>query len=161
MTDKDFDRLIDLANVGGGFVPANENAIELLEQSKRGEVLSFLEVTDRDLRFHRCYMSLLGFIYDYLPQSFKKKVAKKNFYRFIKHLKGKYDVLFEFKDGTKLVEYESIAFGKMSEKRFKTYIREQLPFIYSEVIGVFFEGDIYNGIIETIETEYEKFLNKL
>jgi hypothetical protein len=161
MTDKDYDRLIEVLNVGGGFVPHNPNAIELLEQSTKGEIITLLEVTDRDLNFHRAYMSLLGFIYDYLPPNFKRAVKKNNFYRWLKHLKGQYQVLFEFQDGTKLVEYDSIAFGRMSQKSFESYIREQLPWIYSEVIGKFFTGDIYDGIIETIENEYKKFLSKL
>jgi hypothetical protein len=161
MTDKDYDRLMEWVNVGGGLTPQNDNAIELLEQSTRGEILTFLEVTDRDLNFHRAYMSLLGFIYDYLPPNFKKAVKKNNFYRWLKHLKGQYQVLFEFQDGTKLVEYDSIAFGRMSQKSFESYIREQLPWIYSEVIGKFFTGKIYDGIIETIENEYQKFLAKL
>lgn len=161
MTDKQYHKIIELSNVGGGFIPVNPLATELLEQSHRGEVLSFLEITNRDLKFHRCYFSLLGFIYDYLPGSFKKKVARDNFYLFVKHLKGEYKVLFEFKDGTKMVEYDSIAFGRMSQKSFESYIRESLPFIYTEIIGAFFEGEIYNGIIDTIEEEYSKFLSKL
>jgi len=161
MTDKDYHRTIELSNVGGGFIPVNQNATELLEQSFKGEVLSFLEVTNRDIKFHRCYFSLLSFIYDYLPQSFKKKVEKDKFYIFVKHLKGEYSVLFEFKDGTRMVEYDSIAFGRMSQKTFENYIREQLPFIYENVIGAYFEGDIYNGIIETIEEEFKRLLAKL
>ena len=147
--------------LGGGFIPTNPNATELLEHSHKGEVLAFLEVTNRDLKFHRCYFSLLSFIYDYLPKSFKNKVAKDNFYLFIKHLKGEYRILFEFKDGTRMVEYDSIAFGKMSQKSFENYIREQLPFIYTEIVGSFFEGEMYNGIIQTIEDEYQKFLSKI
>lgn len=161
MTDKDYHKLMDFANVGGGLIPVSANAKELMEQMGKGEVVSFIETTSRDLSFHRCYFSLLGFIYDYLPESFKTKVNKDNFYIFLKHLKGQYNVLFTFKDGTKLVEYESIAFGRMSQKTFENYIREQLPWIYENVIGQFFKGDIYNGIIETIEEEYKKFLSKL
>lgn len=161
MTDKDFDKIQQWVNVGGGLTPYSQNAIELLEQSAKGEIISFIEVTNRDLNFHRCYMSLLAFIYEYLPPAFKKKVTKQNFYKWLKHLKGEYDVLFEFKDGTKLVEYESIAFGRMSQKTFENYIRDQLPWIYENVIGKYFEGNIYNGIIETIEDEYKVFLSKL
>jgi hypothetical protein len=161
MTDKDFDKIQQWLNVGGGLTPYSDNAIELLDQSSKGEILSFIEVTDRDLKFHRCYMSLISYIYDYLPNSFKRKVPKKNFYKFLKHLKGEYEVLFEFQDGTKLIEYESIAFGRMSQKTFENYIRDQLPWVYTNVIGKFFEGEMYNGIIETIEEEYKKFLSKL
>lgn len=161
MKDKDFHNLVDFYNAGGGLLPVNQKAHEIIEQSDKGEVISFLEVTQRDLRFHRCYMSLIAFIYGYLPNSFHKQVPKDKFYLWLKHLKGQYDVLFEFENGTTLVEYESISFGRMSQKRFENYIREQMPWIYSNVIGKFFEGQIYDNIIETIEKEYEKFFAKL
>ena len=161
MKDTEYNRLIELTYMGGGFLPANQNAQDLTDQCVKGEIITFREVTKRDLRFHRCYMSLLGFIYDYLPNTFKAKVTKDHFYQWLKHLKGQYEVLFEFKDGTRLVEYESIAFGNMSEKRFREYVKKQLPWIYENVLGAFFEGDILSGIIETIEIEYERFLQKL
>jgi len=106
-------------------------------------------------------MSLLAYIYDYLPNSFKKKVAKDKFYVFLKHLKGNYEVLFEFKDGSKMIEYESISFGRMSQKTFESFVRDQLPFIYENVLGAFFEGDIYDAVVKNIEMEYEKFLAQL
>jgi len=161
MNNSDFDKLVELCCVGRGWTPANSNAEELLDSMTRGEIIAVREVTQRDLKFHRAYFSLLNFIYDYLPLSFKRKVPKQHFYKFVKHLRGEYDVLFEFKDGTKLVEYPSISFGRMSQKRFEGYIREQLPWIYENIIGAFFEGEIYKNIIETIEMEYEKFLQKL
>ena len=161
MKDSEYFKLIQLANVGGGFIPANDNANELLEQSHKGEILSFKEITARDIRFHRCYFALIRFIYDYLPLKFRKAVPEDKFYIFIKHLKGEYQVLFEFKDGTKMVEYESISFGNMSQKRFEAFIREQLPFIYENVLASFFEGQMYDGIVKTIEAEFERFLAKL
>jgi hypothetical protein len=60
-----------------------------------------------------------------------------------------------------MVEYDSIAFGRMSQKTFESYIREQLPWIYEEVLGSYFEGEMLDGIIETIEEEFKKFLAKL
>lgn len=161
MTDKDYNKSLQLVWVGGGFLPANERASELAEQCRNGEILSFMEITDRDIKFHRAYMSLLAFIYGYLPPQFKSVVPKDKFYQFLKHLKGQYKVLFSFKDGTQLVEYDSIAFGNMSEKRFKEYVKEQLPWIYTNVIGEFFKDEIYDSIIATIELEYEKFFSKL
>jgi len=161
MKDSDFLKLVELVNVGGGFMPANENATELLEQSVKGEILQFTEVTQRDVIFHRCYFSLIGYIYDYLPKQFKSQVKKQDFYIFLKHLKGNYKVLFTFKDGTKMVEYDSLSFGRMSQKTFENYIKEQLPWIYAEVIAPFYDGVIYDGIVENIENEYRKFLVKL
>ena len=161
MTDSDYNNILEFANAGGGLLPANQMANDLIEQSSKGEIMSFLEVTARDLKFHRCYMSLLGFIYDYLPQKFQKKVPKKNFYQFVKHLKGDYDVVFTFSDGSQLVEYKSIAFGRMSQKTFEAYIRETLPYIYEKIIFKLFDEQIAKNIIETIEEEYKKFLSKL
>lgn len=161
MKDKDFYNLVDFYNAGGGLLPVNQKAHEIIEQSDKGEVISFLEVTQRDLKFHRCYMSLLAFIYGYLPDKFKKQVPKEKFYIWLKHLKGQYEVVFEFQDGTKMVEYESISFGRMSQKAFENYVREQLPWIYSNVIGAFFNGQIYDNIINTIEEEFKIFLAKL
>ena len=161
MKDSDFQKRIDIANAGGGWIPVNQNAIELLEQSQKGEVLSFMELTYRDLKFHRCYFALLNFIYGYMPKKFKDTISEDKFYIWLKHLKGQYEVLFTFSDGTTLVEYDSISFGRMSQKTFENYIREQLPFIYTEIIGAYFEGEIYNGIVDTIEEEYKKFLSKL
>lgn len=162
MTDKDFNKVVEFYNAGGGLLPVNEKAHELLDQSDSGEILTFLEVTQRDLKFHRCYMSLLKFIYGYMPKKFRDAVKEKNFYVWLKHLKGSYDVLFEFEDGTVMIEYESIAFGRMSQKAFEDYIREQLPWIYENVIKEYFPDPIiHNGMIETIEEEYKKFLAKL
>ncbi len=161
MTHSEYRNLIELAWMGGGFVPSNVLAIELCEQLKRGEVVAFKEATARDIKFHRAYMGLLSFIYGYMPVQFQHAVPEQHFYKFLKHLKGNYDVLYKFKDGTKLVEYESISFGRMSQKRFEAYIREQLPWIYSEVLGAYFEGEMLNGIIATIEEEWENFLKNL
>ena len=161
MKDTEFYKLTEWLCVGGGLTPYNANAIELLEQSGRGEILTMREMTNRDLSFHRAYFSLLGYIYDFLPSAFKSNIPKEEFYKFVKHLKGEYKVIFTFKDGSKMVEYDSVAMGKMSQKAFEDYIREQLPWIYTEVLGAYFQGDMLNGIIDTIEEEYKKFLSKL
>ena len=161
MKDSDFDKLIELTWIGGGFIPANPNAIDLSQQTKDGETLTFREVTARDLSFHKCYMSLLGYIWTLLPKKFKETIPKDKFYVFVKHLRGNYDIVFTFRNGTKLIEYKSIAFGAMSQKTFEEYIKELLPWIYSDVINAFYKGTKYDNIIAQIEKEYEKFLSKL
>lgn len=161
MKDSDYHKLVEFTNAGGGLLPLNQNAIEICDLSRKGEILQFIEVTPRDLKFHKCYFALLNFIYEYLPQKFKNKVPENKFYQFIKHLEGKFETIYTFEDGSSLNEYESISFGNMSEIRFRAFIREQLPFIYQNVLAKFFEGKIYDSIIETIETEFERFLTKL
>jgi hypothetical protein len=51
----------------------------------------------------------------------------------------------------------------MSEHTFRDYIRNQLPWIYSDVIGKYYKpgGWRYNRKINSIEEEYKKFLSKL
>ncbi|MFA5298320.1 MAG: hypothetical protein WC389_08960 [Lutibacter sp.] len=161
MNDKQFTRLMEFAFVGGGFIPANQNAQELMDGLRRGEVVAFNEVTTRDVKFHRCYFSLISQIWGYMPKQFKQSVPREQFYHWLKHLKGEYQVRFKFKDGTTLVEYESIAFGNMSERRFHDYIKEQLPWIYENVLGVYFGGEMLAGIIETIEDDYQRFMSKI
>lgn len=161
MTDKDYNNILEFCYMGGGWIPANQNANELSEQLVKGEITQFKEVTQRDISFHRCYFALLAEIWGYMPAKFKKKIPKEKFYLWLKHLKGEYKVIFEFKDGTKMVEYDSISFGKLSQIKFKEYVKEQMPFIYTNVIGAFFEGEIYNSIIGNIESDFERFFDKL
>ena len=162
MKDTDYTKLIELTPVGGGYLPVNEAAHSLLDNCHSGEVLTFQEVSARDLNFHRAYFSLIGYIYDWLPKTFKETIPKDRFYQFLKHLKGEYKIIFEFKDGTKFIEYQSIAFGRMSQKSFEEYVRNQLPFIYGEVIQVLYKDKATSDrIILAIEDEYQRFLSKL
>jgi hypothetical protein len=162
MRDSEYDRLSEWVNVGGALTPYNQLATGLSDTAKKGEIITMREMTDRDLRFHRCYMSLIGFIYDQLPNQFRKKLAKKHFYKYLKHLKGNFDIIAQFGDIV-LVEYESISFARMSEHAFRDYVRDQLPWIYSNVIGRYYKPGYwrYNRRIEAIEEEYKKFLSKL
>ncbi len=162
MKDLDFEKLIELKAVGGGFMPENDNAQVLLDSLPNGHVLVFIEVTDRDVKFHRAYFSFIGYIWDWLPQSFKKKIPKNKFYKFLKHLRKEYDVIMTFKDGSQIVEYRSIAFGKMSQATFAEYVKQQLPSIYGEVIQVLFpDKKQSDNVIASIEEEYKIFLSKL
>lgn len=161
MKDTDYHSLLQFKYMGGGLIPHNEKAQELCMFAKKNDIIEFKEATQRDLSFHRCYMSLLSYVYDFMPTKFKEAVPKQNFYKWLKHLKGEYNVIFEYKDGTKYIEYESISFGRMSQLKFKDYINEQLPYIYENVIGAFYDGDMKDGIIESIESTYESFYQKL
>lgn len=161
MTDTTYNDLHEFVMEGAGWIPNNQNAQELMEQTSPGEVQMFKEVTGRDLKRLKCYFSLLNYIWEYMPDHFKVKVPCDKFYLWLKHLRGDWDVVFEFADGTKLIEYTSISFGKMSEHEFRQYIKNQMPFIYEKVIGMMYEGDVYDGIVDTIENDYSSFFQKL
>jgi hypothetical protein len=163
MKDSDYTRLSEWINEGtGALMPYNSLAQDLTDTVKKGEIITMLEMTDRDLRFHRCYFSLVNYIYSQMPRRFRAKLPEKYFYKYLKHLKGQFDIIAQFGDVV-LVEYDSIAFGRMSEHTFREYIRNQLPWIYSDVIGKYYKvgGWRYNKKINDIEDEYKKFLSKL
>lgn len=161
MKDTDYNDRIELVNVGGGWMPANEPAEELLISTAKGELTTFQEVSARDLKFHKCYMLLLSYIYDYMPVNFRRKISKGNFYKWLKHIKGEYKECYTFKDGTKLIEYTSISFAKMTQHKFKEYVSEQLPYIYENVIGACYEGEMYQSIINDIEEKFKFYFNQL
>lgn len=161
MTDTTYNDLHEFVMEGAGWIPNNQNAQELMEQTSPGEIQMFKEVTDRDIVFMKCYFTLLNYIWSYMPDSFKVKVPVGKFYLWLKHLRKDYDVVFEFADGTRLVEYKSISFARMSQFEFETYVREQLPFIYENVIGLTYSGDRYDNVLYNIEKEFKIFLGKL
>lgn len=162
MKKKDFDKLIELTYTGGHmFRPLNQNSFDLCDTLAVGEIVHFDTKTSRDISFHRCYFLLINFIYDYLPDNFKSNIPKGHFYKWLQTLKGDYKVIFTFKGGKELIEYDSLSFGNMSQQKFEEYIKTQLPWIYENVIGAFYEGEKYDGIIYTIEQEFQKFLSKL
>lgn len=190
MNQEDYLNLHEYAYVGGGFMPYNDKAKEFCEGLSKGEIIPYKEATQRDIRFHRCYFALLNYIYKYLPKKFHAKLLENEFYKWLKHLKKEYKVVYKFKDKdkaieiaeycieldinseaaaklalkfgyTEMIEYDSISFGRMGQKQFEEYVKEQLPYINENVIGAFYEGDIYNSIVETIEQEFERFMAKL
>lgn len=160
MKTSEFQKLIGLANIDGQIV-AIENHEEIRDDTVEGEVIYVKLVNARDLKMHKAYFGLLKFIYDYLPSNFHSQVSSNKFYKWLQTLKGEYKVLFKFKDGRELIEYDSISFASMDEHKFRTHIKEQLPYIYENVIGAFYENEIKNDIIDTIEQEFEKVLTKL
>lgn len=163
MKDREYERLSEWINEGtGALMPYNSLAHDLADTAKGGEIITMLEMTDRDLRFHRCYFSLINYIYSQLPNRFRQKLPEKYFYKYLKHLKGQFDIIAQFGDIV-LVEYESISFAKMTEHSFRDYVRNQLPWIYSDVIGKYYKmgGWRYNRKVNMIEEEYKKFLSKL
>lgn len=161
MKDTEYNDLLEFIPVNGGLLPANQNAIDLMAIAKGREVITMQNVSKRDTKFHRCYFSLLNYIWTMLPPHFRAKVPCDQFYLFLKMLKGEYDEVFQFKDGRSMVQYHSISFGKMNQQQFVEYVAEQLPIIYEEVIMQIFKSDQAKLVIESIEAEYQKFLSKL
>jgi hypothetical protein len=223
MTDDIFNSLVDFTVAGNCYIPLNKDtkeqfeiilessgvkcaeyekvlvplgprAQDLLSESVEGEVIDFNECTARDLNFHKQYFVFLTSIWEEMPANFKKWVQSNVFYKWLKHLKKNYKVLYRFRDEDKhkwivdvltakkselrlskkqieaiasltdrtdLVEYESISFGRMTEKKFEQYVRDQIPWIYSEVVERFYKDDALDEKIKKIEDKFRKFFKKL
>lgn len=156
---------VDSANMiflhhGGFLKPSNQASIEYVDQLAGGELVRLKDNTERDIKYHASYFTLLGYIYDLLPSNFKTRVPRSKFYIFLKELFGDYEII---KVGElEIKEYKSIAFGRMSQKTFEAYVKHQIPRIYSDVIRPLFKDDErYNQVIEWIEDEMDKILFKL
>ena len=158
MKQREYLALMEFKSLGTALMPLSQKARQMCEMN-RGSVLLMQEKTQRDLKFHRAYFSLLRFIYSWLPNNFKEAVSEKHFYQWLKHLSGKYEILYRFKDGTCMVEYESISFARMTQATFKDYVREQLSLIYEYLIHEICQEP--EMIIDTIEHEFESYLEKL
>ena len=155
-----FNELIQFARVNNTLTAVN-NYTSLLNELNEGDYVFMKTVDARDLSMHRAYFAFLSKVYDYMPERFKRTIARNIFYKFLQTLKGEYKVLFEFKDGRQLLDYESISFGRMNESKFRIYIKDQLPFIYNNLICEFYNDSTSDKIINEIEQEFEKYLTKL
>jgi len=161
MTDKDYTKLLSFKSMhGSAMIPFNSNAIEFNEQVKNDDIVYFKNVTKRDLSLHRGYFLMLADVWGFLPVTFKNKVSKEYFYTWLKLYQGKYKVIFKFKDGRELIEYESISFSKMDNNQFKDYIKTQIP-VWYELFQELLPNDFANSAIETIEENFERLLSKL
>ena len=161
MTDDTYTDLVELKYQQGLFAPDNANARALCDNLRHNEVVTLREIKTRDIAFHRAYFALLSYVYDWLTPAFKLKIPKDTFYKWVKTLLGQYEVVFTFKDGTKLLEYHSIAFNRMSQKTFEQYVKNQLPLIYDNVIHSLYDYEEAAEIIQNIEETFETFMQKL
>jgi len=142
---------------GQVLIPNQVETAEWLEQLTNDSQVYFKHIEARDLGMHKGYFKILSFIYDKLPLGFRKTVLKANFYKFLKMISKEYDVVFEFKDGTKMIEYHSISFSKMNQERFRKYFNNQMSIVYEEIL-IPLECDY---LMDEVNAEFEKLLSKL
>lgn len=161
MTTDNYTELIEFEHQQGLFKPINQRAVDFASNLRHKEIVYLEDKGKRDLKFHKAYFALLNYIYSWMPENFKLKVPEGYFYKFLKELLGEYKVIYTFKDGQTLKDYTSIAFGKMSQKTFEEYVKNQLPLIYDNLIHVLFDDDKAEMVIENIENEFEKFMERL
>lgn len=142
---------------GNALMPNQIETAEWLEQLKHNDTIYFKHIESRDLGMHKAYFKILSYIYDRLPLNFKNSVAKQHFYKFLKLLSKEYTVVFKFKDGREMIEYNSISFSKMNQTKFREYFNNQLSVIYEELL-IPFEIDY---LMDEVQEEFDKILLKL
>lgn len=114
---------VQLIKREGSLHPANQQDADALAKIKTGAVVHAEIVQPRNGRFHRKFMAMLGFVYEYWtpPEADWKGIpAAKNFEVFRKEVvirAGFYSVSIDLKGNTKLVA-DSISFASMDETRF-------------------------------------------
>jgi hypothetical protein len=160
MTTETYTDLLQFEHQQGLLKPLNAKAVDFICGLKHKEIVYLEDKGKRDLKFHRAYFSLLSYIYSWMPKEFKFRIPESIFYIYLKDLNNEYQA-FQSLDDKPLKIYYSISFGKMSQKTFEAYVKNQLPFIYDNLIHVLFDVEKAEMIIENIENEFEKFLSKL
>ena len=107
-----------------------ENAIKSLSSEESYAVTISV---DRNIKMHGAYFSLLNFVWENMSETFQKKVPKNKFYLLIKELQGRFTEI-EISSKTKIKEYESLSFEKMSQVRFHEIFKEDVDFIISDIL---------------------------
>lgn len=121
-----------------------------------GKEITLKEINMRDAKFHKCYFSWCGWLWEQMPLRFKQRYAKENMYKVLKLCAGQYNRNFTFKD-IYVVEFESISFKRMKESDFRTYVIEQITAFYTEILVPL----KMEHLQEEMEEQFKNFFNQL
>lgn len=124
--------LLSVARRGTGLFPTDADSEELIKSLSPEENFNVALHADRNLKMHRAYFGLLNFVWDNLPEKFQRKCPKQHFYKFLKEMQGRFEVIQVGK--TKVKTYESLSFGSMGQKRFHEIFSEDVDFIIREIL---------------------------
>jgi len=147
--------VLSVAKRGTGLFPTDLESEEIIKALTSEDNYNIALNADRNLKMHRAYFSLLHFVWENLPEKLQRKCPKKHFYKLLKKLQGRFEVI-QISPETELVEYESVAFDKMGQKRFHEVFKEDVEFIISDILPAFHMEDF----IPILVTEYERTLLK-
>lgn len=125
--------LLSVARRGTGLFPTDADSEELIKSLSPEENFNVALHADRNLKMHRAYFGLLNFVWDNLPEKFQRKCPKQHFYKFLKEMQGRFEVI-QVGKKTKVKTYESLSFGSMGQKRFHEIFSEDVDFIIREIL---------------------------
>ena len=119
---------------GGTLAPADDEAVEWLQKTKTGDVISAEVARPRNYRFLSKYMVLLHLAYDAWEPAvaeYKGQPVVKNFHRFRKDIAiatGFYELTVNLKGETR-AEAKSISFAHMSEEDFNALYQKTITLL--------------------------------
>lgn len=149
------DKVLLWRRKGHTVFPMNDDAYEWLKKQSYSKTFILKPVEDRDTKFHACFFSLLGFIWDNMPESFQKKVTKQNMYLLVKDLNGDFDIIHTKKDGDPIKKYHSISFGSLSQTEFEDKVRDYLDVLVNDILLPYKMYDF----VDELNEEYKTFLD--
>ncbi len=157
MKDREFENLLRFKVKYDALIPDNDKAKDYVLQNDRMEVY-LLPQTPRDIKFHACYFALVTYIWNIMPEKFKKYKCPNQFDmdKFMKVVCGQYELAMNYK-GKDFYSFESISFAKMNEEKFREYVSEQLSMFYTEILVPLGK----ENLMDDINNEFESFISKL
>lgn len=148
--------VLSLTRIGGGLFPTDTESEEIINSLAKGDNLNVVLNADRNVLMHRAYFSILSFVWDNLPEKFQKKCPKKHFYKFLKEMQGRFEII-KISEKTEIKEYESINFSKMSFKRFHDIFTEDLNYIITEILPALDMSDFSEILVSKYELTLTKY----
>lgn len=142
--------------MGTGLFATDTESEETIKSIPKGENIIIKISNNRNERMHKAYFSILGFVWDNLPENMQGKCPKQHFYKLLKELQGRYEIV--YKNGEKEVkEYESINFSKMGQKRFHEVFKEDLEFIITDILPPLGMDDFISVLVNQYELTLLKY----
>lgn len=147
--------VLSVAKRGTGLFPTDLESEEIIKALTPEDNYNIQLKADRNALMHKAYFSILGFVWENLPETLQSKCKKNHFYMLLKELQGRFEVVYKNGDH-EVKEYESVNFSSMGQKRFHEVFKEDLEFIINGILKPLKMDDFIIVLI----TEYERTLTK-
>lgn len=124
---------ISLLNTPYGLVPIDDDAYEVKQKLKVGQVYEADVKLDRNYKFHKKYFSLIRIAWEYLLENEVKEFRTKEIFRKWCEIEaGNCDVV-QLQDGSFLRLPKSIAFDQMGEDEFSELYERVKDVIWDKI----------------------------
>lgn len=122
-----------------GFQPVNDEAQELLDHCRFGEVVELKATKVRNGRYHRLFFAMLKLI----SENSNPHISPKAALHFAKLATGTGEVVTDSK-GEKHFVPGSISFAKMDQNAFEAFVQSAIP----PLVGRFMQGTAPKAVID-------------